>query len=617
MHATRWGRETADVRLPGTALRVLALALGALAMASPAAAGVELVETLDLDDAAAAGAAIGLAVPGAGPTVTRESALNTLLTGEVESSLLGGTPPGEPRLQLGGGGPPRVAVVLPPTGTTPNDVRYPIVLARSTAASPSVLTSDSTRITGLVSLADVANGELRTVDVDDPVAVLERLERRIDRNDRIRLPVTILLLVIATVVALLRPSLGPRTVLLALALNLWLAGWWAVALVSVAIVVLPLGFACAAVVTGYALVLGLDPEAVALSPLGPSQAGRFYGLSNLLATALLLPMLVGPALLGRVGLALAALSIAAVGAAELGADGGGLLVLLAGYATLGLRLAHRPVTPRLVLGVGGAAVVGAVVLVAIDAALGGASHVTAAVGDGPAALAGDLADRVELSARRLLESPWALVVAVVGLSGLAAVALRTPRHPVTDATLVALAVSLVVNDTPADVLAVGVVVVLVTRRYEEGSPDHTGDGLVRLPTMRRTTAALALVLALLALGVSGCTDGEEVGATPETVVGEIPTDSGSSEDLPALELEGDAAAGEAVFASGGCASCHTLAAADASGTVGPNLDESKPSYELAVERVTNGQGGMPAFGEQLEPQQIADVSQFIVESTGG
>jgi mono/diheme cytochrome c family protein len=51
--------------------------------------------------------------------------------------------------------------------------------------------------------------------------------------------------------------------------------------------------------------------------------------------------------------------------------------------------------------------------------------------------------------------------------------------------------------------------------------------------------------------------------------------------------------------------------------VGPNLDDAQPSYELAVERITKGQGGMPSFADQLEPQQIADVSQFVSESAGG
>jgi mono/diheme cytochrome c family protein len=135
--------------------------------------------------------------------------------------------------------------------------------------------------------------------------------------------------------------------------------------------------------------------------------------------------------------------------------------------------------------------------------------------------------------------------------------------------------------------------------------------------MRRAVSAAVLLLAVLALGLAGC-GGEEVEATPETVIGEIPTQTtGGGDDLPALDLEGDAANGETVFASAGCGACHTLSAAGSSGTVGPNLDDAQPSYELAVERITKGQGGMPSFADQLEPQQIADVSQFVSESAGG
>lgn len=79
---------------------------------------------------------------------------------------------------------------------------------------------------------------------------------------------------------------------------------------------------------------------------------------------------------------------------------------------------------------------------------------------------------------------------------------------------------------------------------------------------------------------------------------------------------GDPAAGEDVFASAGCGTCHTLAAAGASGTIGPSLDDSQPSFELVVDRVTNGQGAMPAFGDQLSEQQIADVAAYVVESAG-
>ena len=74
--------------------------------------------------------------------------------------------------------------------------------------------------------------------------------------------------------------------------------------------------------------------------------------------------------------------------------------------------------------------------------------------------------------------------------------------------------------------------------------------------------------------------------------------------------------GKAIFASAGCSGCHTLAAAGASGTVGPNLDEAKPSRELAIDRVTNGQGGMPSFKGQLSDAQIEAVATFVAENAG-
>ena len=61
---------------------------------------------------------------------------------------------------------------------------------------------------------------------------------------------------------------------------------------------------------------------------------------------------------------------------------------------------------------------------------------------------------------------------------------------------------------------------------------------------------------------------------------------------------GGAADGKAIFASS-CASCHTLAAAGASGTIGPNLDDAKPDEALVLDRVTNGMGVMPSFKDQL------------------
>lgn len=443
------------------AFAVLVLPL-VLAAAGPSAAAVRVVEPFPVDRYADEGA-IGLVVPGAGPTVTRTSALDALLTGKARSSILGGAQPGKALIALGEGPPPDVVVVLPPPGRSENDTRYPIALL---GGGRGVLTSDSTRITGLVSITDVARGRLRVEEVDDPVATLERLERRIDRNDRIRLPLTLAVVVAGIAVALVRPRFGPRVLLLALAANLWLAGWWAVALLAAAALALPLGWACAAVVVAYLAAMGVDAEAVALSPLGPSQAGRFYGVSNLLETLMLVPSLLGTALLGRLGAVVAALAVVTVAGNRFGADGGGLLVLLAGYGALWLRLRSSRLGVRRALALAAAVVASALLLVSVDVALGGSSHVTDAIADGPGALLGDLADRLEISVRRSVSGAGPIAAMIASLAGIAVLATRRPRTPVADALLVALTVSLLVNDTPTDVVGIGVVGLLVVRRYE-------------------------------------------------------------------------------------------------------------------------------------------------------
>jgi hypothetical protein len=452
--------------------RALALlSLLALVAVPAAASAVRIVDSLDLAALSQRGA-IGLSVPGAGPTVTRESALNTLLTGKVRSSLVGGTPPGTPLLELNQGGLPDTLVVLPPAGRTENRLYPMLVLGGSTGA---VLTSDSTRIPGLVSLSDVATGRLRFVAVDDPVGTLETLRHRIDRNEHIRLPLSILVGGIAYLTALCRPRWGPRVFLLVLAGNLWLAGWWLVALLTVAALVLPLGLACAAVLVAYLAVLGLDPAAVALSPFGPSQAGRFYGVSNLLETFLLVPALLGAALLGRLGVLVAGIAVVAVGGNRFGADGGGLLVLLAAYGVLALRLLRVRITARRALAIGAAAVVAGAALVGLDALLGGSSHVTNALGGGPGSVLADVGNRLEVSARRTFGAVGPAFAALASLAVIAWVAMRRPHYPITDALLAGLLVSLVVNDTPGDVLGVGAAAAFTLWRLEQFRSQTAGE----------------------------------------------------------------------------------------------------------------------------------------------
>jgi len=74
--------------------------------------------------------------------------------------------------------------------------------------------------------------------------------------------------------------------------------------------------------------------------------------------------------------------------------------------------------------------------------------------------------------------------------------------------------------------------------------------------------------------------------------------------------------GAAVFKSAGCGTCHTLAAAGASGNLGPNLDKLHPSAAAVQAQVLRGGGGMPSFRSQLTPAQISDVAAFVASSAG-
>jgi mono/diheme cytochrome c family protein len=99
--------------------------------------------------------------------------------------------------------------------------------------------------------------------------------------------------------------------------------------------------------------------------------------------------------------------------------------------------------------------------------------------------------------------------------------------------------------------------------------------------------------------------GQAVASTSTTAAG------ASSGSASAVSVK----AGMTVFDST-CASCHTLAAAGSTGTVGPNLDQLKPSDALVTHQVINGGGGMPAFGSSLSKTQIASVALFVSSVAG-
>ena len=141
----------------------------------------------------------------------------------------------------------------------------------------------------------------------------------------------------------------------------------------------------------------------------------------------------------------------------------------------------------------------------------------------------------------------------------------------------------------------------------------------------RRTGLFALVAGLLVVGMLGAV--EVVGAEDEhgaeavetgTETGEAPTTGATTTgEATTTGGGGDLAKGEEVFASAGCGSCHTMKAGGSSGTVGPNLDDLKPSMDAVVEQVTNGGGAMPAFGDELSDEDIQAVAAYVVASTGG
>jgi cbb3-type cytochrome c oxidase subunit III len=65
-----------------------------------------------------------------------------------------------------------------------------------------------------------------------------------------------------------------------------------------------------------------------------------------------------------------------------------------------------------------------------------------------------------------------------------------------------------------------------------------------------------------------------------------------------------------------CASCHTLKAAGTNGTIGPNLDQLKPSQAIVDHQVTVGGGVMPSFKGKLSAAQITAVAQFVSQNAG-
>jgi hypothetical protein len=448
-----------------------------LLSAAPAAARnvtVLVVTGKQLPDVRARGA-VGLFVPGRGLYVSREEALAELgrLPSETPCAPL-------QRCRY------EVFVSVPPLGAQRNTRRYEVTIL-GPGYEHGLLESDNTRIPGLVSIDDIRetvdalehdrDPPIHARESERPLKELAKLDRRLDEARRAQGPATVALAL--TLIAMAAAALVARSAAVGRAALLYpLTAIIAALVVSAVDAVGPLTTTVAVVATAplaallarwvrlelavpvflvtYGLVLALSPETNALMAIGPHpwSGGRFYGITNQVETLLLAPTLAAASLaLGPRFAVVAVLALVVVGASRLGADGGGILVYAAGFVALWLFQHGRRLTPFWIVAV---AAIG-LAAVGIDALLGGSSHVVDAVSAGPRELLEDFGRRLDRSLSIVTSTVRQFAVFVVGIAVLAWFGALRPRFAVVDAFLVALAVSLVVNDSPTKVVGFGAI----------------------------------------------------------------------------------------------------------------------------------------------------------------
>ena len=126
---------------------------------------------------------------------------------------------------------------------------------------------------------------------------------------------------------------------------------------------------------------------------------------------------------------------------------------------------------------------------------------------------------------------------------------------------------------------------------------------------------LGLIAIVYVLGFTGkdFTEGRSVQPTA-TQVSTTETQVASTTETQAAQPP--VGPGKDLFAST-CGGCHTLAAAQTTGTVGPNLDDLKPdqaTVQAAIKNGGTGSGAMPA--NLLTGAEAQQVAAFVAASAG-
>lgn len=116
-----------------------------------------------------------------------------------------------------------------------------------------------------------------------------------------------------------------------------------------------------------------------------------------------------------------------------------------------------------------------------------------------------------------------------------------------------------------------------------------------------------------AIGVAPVAPAPPVTTTAAPTPAPTPTPAATGPET----LQGDPVAGAAVYTANGCGSCHTLAAAGSTGSVGPNLDGRKPSQGMLRSVIqggtTAGANVMPPFN--LNPTDLNNIVAYVYKST--
>jgi hypothetical protein len=445
--------------------------------------------------------AVGLLRPGYGPTTNRRRALSELVRGAEVNARLGGVPKGKPLIEASKASVfPNcqmcIVLQLPPRGgPSSNDRLYRIaVLGRGFHG---LLTSPTTHIPGVVSIVDIAPTALGHVSTTlswapstNAVGQLSRLDKAIGSNNRLKFPALFILAGVLLLLALLGLRAALTAVPAALIVNLGLgigqvsnevlicaAVSAGTVLVALALARICRGEAAllglyGGIVALYALVMLRRPEWQAVNPFGPTQNSRFWGLGNQVETLLLVPLLAGAFLarrrFGLVGFVLfGVFGLVVMTDNRLGADGGGAIVLGVALAVLGTRLFR--LGPSGFLGLLASAAVAVLWIVSQGLSQPGPNHLRSAFSHNGGGLLASLRSRVPLSYLPALHT-WQLVLPLLLVLVLSfALAWRAARQRATRDVLlafgIAIATSLLINDSAAYELAGGIAAVGAFARF--------------------------------------------------------------------------------------------------------------------------------------------------------